>query len=216
MKDIAIYGAGGFGREVACLINRINKQSPDSWNFIGFFDDNETLLGTNNEYGKVLGGMDSLNAWPRDLSLVITIGNPQTLRKIVSKITNPNISYPNIIDPTVDFLDRDNVRMGKGNVICAKCFVSCNVEMRDFNLYNVGAGIGHDASLGSYNVIMPNVNISGGVIIGDENMLGVKATVLQYLKIGNQVRLGANSLLMKNAKDGMLYIGTPAKKMELL
>ena len=24
MKDIAIFGAGGFGREVACLINRIN------------------------------------------------------------------------------------------------------------------------------------------------------------------------------------------------
>ena len=70
-------------------------------------------------------------------------------------------------------------------------------------------------AFGNYNVIMPNVNISGGVQIGDENMLGVKATVLQYLKIGNQVRLGANSLLMKNAKDGMLYIGNPAKKMDI-
>jgi len=31
MKDIAIYGAGGFGREVACLINKINEVNP-TWN----------------------------------------------------------------------------------------------------------------------------------------------------------------------------------------
>ena len=43
MKDIAIFGAGGFGREVACLIKRINEKEP-TWRFIGFFDDNEALL----------------------------------------------------------------------------------------------------------------------------------------------------------------------------
>lgn len=214
MKDIAIFGAGGFGREVACLINRINEKGP-TWNLIGFFDDNEKIWETRNEYGEVLGGTEKLNAWDKELALVITIGNPLVLSKIVSNITNTNITYPNVIDPTVDFLDPKNVRMGIGNVICAKCFVSCNVEIGNFNLYNVGNGIGHDSCIGNYNVIMPNVNISGGVHIGNENMLGVKATVLQYLKIGNQVKLGANSLLMRNAKDGMLYIGNPAKKMEL-
>ena len=214
MKDIAIFGAGGFGREVACLIKRINEKEP-TWNFIGFFDDNEALKGTRNEYGKVLGGMDVMNAWDKELGVVITIGVPQVLSKIVSKIQNENIIFPNLIDPTVDFLDSENVRIGKGNVICAKCFISCNVNMGDFNLYNVGVGIGHDSSLGNYNVIMPNVNISGGVQINDCNMLGVKSTVLQYLKIGSNVKLGANSLLMRNAKDDNLYIGNPAKKMEL-
>ena len=214
MKDIAIFGAGGFGREVACLIKRINEKEP-TWNFIGFFDDNEALKGTRNEYGEVLGGMDVMNAWDKELGVVITIGVPQVLSKIVSKIQNENIIFPNLIDPTVDFLDSENVRIGKGNVICAKCFISCNVNMGDFNLYNVGVGIGHDSSLGNYNVIMPNVNISGGVQINDCNMLGVKSTVLQYLKIGSNVKLGANSLLMRNAKDDNLYIGNPAKKMEL-
>ena len=38
MKDIAIYGAGGFGREVASLIKRINRIE-NQWNFVGFFDD---------------------------------------------------------------------------------------------------------------------------------------------------------------------------------
>ena len=38
MKEIAIYGFGGFGREVACLIRKINERQP-RWKFIGYFDD---------------------------------------------------------------------------------------------------------------------------------------------------------------------------------
>ena len=64
MKDIAIYGAGGFGREVACLIRIINESLDEPrWKVIGFFDDNPDLKGTKNEYGTVLGGRDELNKW---------------------------------------------------------------------------------------------------------------------------------------------------------
>ena len=44
MKKIAIYGAGGFGKEVACLIARINEKIEDDaskWELIGFFDDSK-------------------------------------------------------------------------------------------------------------------------------------------------------------------------------
>ena len=42
MKDIAIYGFGGFGREVACVIQAINEIEP-TWNLIGFFDDGQVV-----------------------------------------------------------------------------------------------------------------------------------------------------------------------------
>ena len=73
MKDIAIFGAGGFGREVACLIKRINEKEP-TWNFIGFFDDNAELKGTRNEYGEVLGGTKELNEYEGNLSIAIGVG----------------------------------------------------------------------------------------------------------------------------------------------
>ena len=91
MKDIAIFGAGGFGREIVCLIKRINKQHPNTWNFIGFFDDDERIWGTKNVYGEVLGGKDKLNNWDKELALIITIGSPQALHKIVDGITNQSI-----------------------------------------------------------------------------------------------------------------------------
>lgn len=212
MKDIAIYGAGGFGREIACLINRINKVD-NKWRIVGFFDDIK-LLGVNNEYGRVLGNIDVLNSWDISLSVAIAIGSPQILKIIVEKIHNSLIDFPNLIDPSVEFFDRNNVRMGKGNIICTRSTISCNVEVGDFNLFNVGAGIGHDVSFGNYNVVMPNVNISGGVKIGSCNMFGVNSTVLQYFKIGNNVKIGACSLLMRNATDDSLYFGIPANRMD--
>ena len=69
--------------------------------------------------------------------------------------------------------------------------------------------------IGDYNLIMPSCNISGGVVIGNNNFLGVQSAVLQYIKIGNNTRLGANSVVMRKTKDGYLYIGNPAKRVEL-
>lgn len=214
MKDIAVFGAGGFGREVACLINLINKETP-RWNLIGFFDDDPNLKGTRNEYGEVLGGKDVLNQWEKLLDVVIAIGSPTVLRTVAKGIQNPLVDFPNLIAPTALFLDKDNVRIGKGNIICSSCLISCNVTIGDFNIFNGHVPVGHDTEIGNYNVVMPSVNISGGVKMGDENFLGVQSVVLQYVKIGNLVRLGANSVLMRNAKDNLLYMGNPAVKMKL-
>ena len=57
MKDIAVFGAGGFGREVVCIINRINEDVP-TWNFIGFFDDGVEKDTRISHHGIVLGGLE--------------------------------------------------------------------------------------------------------------------------------------------------------------
>lgn len=59
VKDIAIFGAGGFGREVACLLRKINAVEP-TWNFIGFYDDG-LEKGSHVDYGEILGGIADLN-----------------------------------------------------------------------------------------------------------------------------------------------------------
>ena len=54
MKDLIIIGASGFGREVAWLVERINKINP-TWNLLGFLDDNEKIQGKEINGYKVLG-----------------------------------------------------------------------------------------------------------------------------------------------------------------
>lgn len=212
MEDIAIYGAGGLGREVACVIKAINKEN-SKWNLIGFFDDGKSI-GTENKYGKVLGGKNELNKYSKNLAVVVAVGEPLTLKKIVSSITNPLISFPNILSPDLKFLDESTFEMGKGNVFLLDCNVSCNVKIGDFNIFNGNIPIGHDVVMGSFNDIMPSVNISGEVVIGNCNFFGVQSIILQQVTIGNTIRLGSNSVLMKNAKESALYFGNPAIKID--
>ena len=205
MKDIAVFGAGGLGREVACIIKRINETNA-TWNFIGFFDDDEKLWGTENEYGKVLGGSDVLNTWVTPIDIAIAVGKPITLKEIHDKLQNPNIEFPNIIDPTFEIIDEDNYQIGKGNIIQRHSSISINVKIGSFNVFNGSDAMGHDVVIGDYNVIMPAVRISGLVKIGNNNMLGVGSIVIQKMIIGDNVTLGAGSVLMIKAKKEGVYI----------
>lgn len=212
MKDIAIYGAGGFGKEVACLIKRINEKEP-TWNLIGFFDDNPELKGKMiSHFGQCLGGIDVLNDYPKNLALVMALGNSLIVKKIVEKIHNDRVSFPNLIDNSFYLADPKTFKIGKGNIIQGPGAVTCDVSIGNFNVLNGSVVLGHDVNIGNYNTIMPASRISGEVTIGDYNFFGVGSIVLQQIKIGNNIRLGAGSVLMTRPKDGTLYIGVPAKK----
>ena len=217
MKDIAIYGAGGFGREVACLIRIINeaKDFPE-WNLIGFFDDNESIKGKMvSHYAPCLGGIVDLNDWQKPISVVIAVGSPNAVAAIVKKINNPNVDFPNIIHPSFSVNDIDTFQIGEGNIIQGGCAATCDVTIGDFNVFNGSVVWAQDVKIGNYNCFMPAIRVSGEVNIGDCNFFGVGSIILQQIKIGNNIRLGAGSVLMTKPKDGKLYIGNPAKKIEL-
>lgn len=214
MKDIAIYGAGGFGREVACLLNAINEKTP-TWHLVGFFDDNPSLKGKMiSHYGMCLGGADDLNAYPEDLSVTIPIGNSKVVNQILEKITNPKVTYPNLISPVFRCSDIETFSIGQGNIITAGCVATCNVSIGDFNVLNGDVVMGHDVTIGSFNTFMPAVRVSGEVQIGDFNFFGVGTIIIQQLRIGNNVRIGAGAVLLTKPKEGELYIGNPAKRIK--
>ena len=213
MKKIAIIGAGGFGREVVCLINAINEKSKE-WDFIGFFDDVKDI-GYENEYGKVLGRIKDLNSYPESLAVVVAIAKPSAIEVIVKSITSPNIYFPNLIAPDIISFDKNNMSLGQGNIIGFGCSISCNVRIGNFNIFNCFISIGHDTRIGDYNAVMPSTKISGDITIGDRNFFGASSVILEKLTIGNDTTIGANSLIFRNTKDKNTYIGNPASIVKL-
>lgn len=213
MKDIAIYGFGGLGREVACLISKINEVEP-TWNLIGFFDDG-VEPGTACRYGSVIGGIEALNTWPHPISVAIAIGTPKYLKSISSMITNGNVDFPNLIAPGVFYFDKDTLRIGKGNIITFGCRFSCDISIGDFNIFDGMISMGHESSVGSFNALFPETRISGGAVIGNGNFFGARSFVAQYIHVGDGTRIGAGSFVLRNTKDGYLYMGNPAKKIEI-
>lgn len=214
MKDIAIYGFGGLGREVACVINKINEVEPQ-WNLIGYFDDGESV-GKECKYGKVLGNIDTLNAWSTPLDVIIGIGTPKYLELVSNKITNPMVEFPNVIAPGVFFFDEESLTIGKGNLITFGCRFSCNVTIGDFNVLDGMISLGHEASIGNFNTLFPETRISGQTSIGNKNFFGARTFIAQGLKVGDNTRFAAGAIVLRKTKDGFLYMGNPAKKIDIL
>lgn len=212
MNKIAIYGAGGFGKEVACLINLIN-QKEKLWEIVGYFDDNAEKWNTIFNGYKVLGGIDELNNISKSISIVFSIGNPQIIMSIINKLHNTHISFPNIISKDCIFLEPNSIKIGQGNLIMPQSLISCNVKIGDFNLMNCGVSIGHDSSIGSFNSFMSFSKISGDVNIGDCNYFGACSLVLQQKQIGCNTTIGASSVIMRNTEDDNTYLGNPAVKI---
>lgn len=212
MKDIAIYGTGGLGREVAALINKINKSGEDSWNLIGFFDDGKEKGDLVSHFGQVLGGLQEVNEYPLPLNIILAFGNPRTTKHIYKRIYNKHISFPNIISPNFEISDKETFTLGIGNIIKDGCFVSTDVHIDNFNLLNGSNVFGHDTNIGSFNVFMPATRISGDVRIGEMCLFGTMSFVHQRLNIPDKVTLGPLSALLTNPRPESTYIGNPAKK----
>ena len=219
MQDIAIYGAGGYGKEIACIIIKLNefavhKGEEQPWRIVGYFDDGVEKGKAISHYGKVLGGIAEVNAYEQPLALALAIGNPRTRKKIAEQITNPHICFPNLIYPDIWYADKSTFEIGQGNIIGGGCTISCDVKLGDFNVLNGFVNIGHDTHVDDYNSIMPGVRISGEVHIGEENMIGANSFIIQQLKIGTCVTVGVGAILLTKPKDGCTYIGNPAKMLK--
>lgn len=212
MKDIAIYGAGGFGREVVCLIDAINKDSP-TWNLIGFFDDN-IIKGTIINDIPVLGGEEDISNWNKDLYLVLAIGSPEIKKSIFMKISNPKIFYPTLIHPSVLLGNRKFIEIGKGCIVCAGVIFTVNIKVGDFVIFNLDCTVGHDSVIGNYSSFMPTVNVSGEVTVGEEVYVGTGVKIINHLSIGEKVIIGAGAVVAKSLPSCCTAVGIPAKPIK--
>lgn len=211
MKNIAVVGAGGFGREVKVLIDAINVQNK-IYNFIGFYDD-AIPKGTIINGFPILGKVEDLNHIADNLSVALGIGDPEKKRKIVELVHNSKITYDNLIHPST-IISTDEVSIGMGVIICANCIVTCNISIGDFVTLNLMCTIGHDAIIKNYSSFMPSVNISGGVMIESGVYVGTGANIINQLVIGANSIVGAGAVVCNSLPDNCTAVGMPAKPIK--
>lgn len=212
MKKIVIIGSGGFAKEVGFLIDDINKKKQE-WDFLGFIDQSVDIGSHNGKY-QVYQHDDWLDTVDYTLYVVFGIGNPQLISKIHKRLgKNQNIKFPNLIHPNV-IGDWERIKTGEGNIITAGNIFTTDIEFGSFNVFNLDCTIGHDTVIGSYNVFNPSVNLSGGLVIEDECMVGTGCQILQYKKIVSQTIVGAGAVVTKDLLEPGIYVGSPAKKLE--
>ena len=212
MKKIAIFAAGGFGREVKWLIDEINNVKL-TWEFIGYFDDDfSQVKKIDPRY--FLGGTQELNAWQEELYIVFAVGNPLVKRKIIQKITNPVLQFPVLIHPNV-VMGKSNINIGEGSIICAGNIITVDINIGKHVILNLSCTVGHDTIIGDYASFMPTVNISGEVNIGECVFGGTGAKIINLVEIGEETVIGAGAVVSKSLPAKCTAGGIPAKPIKL-
>lgn len=209
MKDIYIVGAGGFGREVLWLIQRINNANFE-WNIKGFIDDNKSIQNTIIDEYPVVGTIDDLeniNGYA-----VIAIGNSSIKKNIVERIKSiSNVKFATLIDPSAIISNRVNI--GEGCIICAGNTITVDITIGNHVILNLDCTVGHDAIINDFVTVYPSVNISGNVVIGECTEVGTGSKIIQGKEISGNIIIGAGATVVKNLYDVGTYIGSPATKL---
>lgn len=210
MKDLFIIGAGGFGREVAWLVERINEVNP-TWNLKGFIDDNESLWGSVEGEYLVLGGCEYLNTLS-NVYAVCAVGSAKIRKIIIDKLKNSNVKFATLIDPSVLLSKR--VDIGEGSIICAGTTITVDIKIGNHVIINLDCTIGHDDVIEDFVTIYPSVNVSGNVLIGKCSELGTGMQIIQGKKVAPNTIIGAGAVVVKDCVESGTYVGSPAKRIK--
>lgn len=212
MKNLYIIGAGGFGREVAWLVERINSAC-EEWNLKGFIDDNESIHNITEGGYKVLGGCDYLIELEEDAWVCCAVGNAVVREKIIAKLSNyKHIKWAILIDPSV--IKSEKVEIGEGTIICAGTILTVDLKIGNHVIINLDCTIGHDDIIEDFVTIYPSVNVSGNVFVGRNVELGTGTQIIQGKRIGRYTIVGAGSVVVKDLPEKCTAVGSPAKPIK--
>lgn len=207
-RTIAIYGAGGFAREVAWLLSTLEKP----YSLLGYIEDNTA-------HGRMLHGEP---VWTWDMFLdanpkarvTVAVGSPKTREKLVRKCAEAGLGFATLVHQSVE-MSNFNVRLGEGTIVCCGSILTVDIEIGKHVHVNLDCTIGHDVRIGDFATLSPGVHVSGNVHIGAGAYIGTGASIIngtsaKPLVIGEHAVIGAGACVTKDVEPGCLYAGVPA------
>jgi len=199
-KNLLIYGAGGFGKEVYSLLNN----GVERFNIIGFIDDYSRL---ENLFNIPIKSSTFINEY-----FIVAIANSNHKKHIMIK--NEKFVYPlPIIHKGVNL--NDSIKIDSSSIICDGVKLTVDINIGKMVILNLNATVGHDCLIADFCSIMPGANISGNVKIGEGTLIGSGAIVLPNITIGKWCKIGAGAVVTKNIPDYATVVGVPGKIIKI-
>jgi sugar O-acyltransferase (sialic acid O-acetyltransferase NeuD family) len=148
---------------------------------------------------------------PKEYSLMVAVADPIDRYNIIQKLPKET-KYFTWIHPTA--LLMGEIEIGEGSFIGAYSILTTNIKVGSHSILNRGNHIGHDCIIGNYFSAMPGSIVSGSVHIGNMVYLGTNSSIIEKKYLTHNIKIGANSVVIRDITEFGTYVGTPAKKIE--
>lgn len=213
MKQIAVFGASGFGREVMPLV-RAQWQDSDSKYEIVFVDDSPTLDTLNGH--RVL----KYSSWIREPAdsryINIAIANSKIREQLSNRCIADGVNFFEVRASNV--IQLDDVNLGEGAILCPFSTLTSNIKIGKHFHANIYSYVAHDCIVGDYVTLAPGVMCNGNVVIEDHAYLGTGAVIKQGthdnpLVIGRGSFVGMGAVVTKSVPPNTTVVGNPARPL---
>ena len=215
-RELLIFGAGGFGREVASWAGRAQWQG-EGFVVAAFIDDNAPAAELN---GRPVLTLEQAVAQHPGAYVIATVGEPRLRERLIAKALGAGlVATAPLVHPTVEY-DHQYVSFAEGVVVCAGSILTVNIAVAPHAQINLDCTVGHDAVIGAYSTLSPGVHISGNVTLERYSFIGTGAVTVnglpgQPLLIGEGAVVGAGAVVTKDVPSGVTVTGVPAKPRQI-
>lgn len=210
MEKIILLGGGGHCKSIIDTI-----ECSKLYEIVGIIDLKDNI-------GKEINGVEFLNsddnlikykkAGINNVFITIgSIGDTSLRRNLYDLAKKIKFKVPTIIDRTS--IISNSVKIKEGTFVGKGVIINSNSIIGSNCILNSGSIIEHDCIISDFVHISPGVTLCGGVRVGKSTHIGANSTVIQYTTIGNDVLVGAGSVVINDIKDNIKAYGNPCREV---
>ncbi len=211
-NTFAVYGAGGFGREVLPLVRKSLPTNNDVSVELVFVDDGFSGAVVNGH--RVLTFGDLLEIDGAVSGVVLAVADARVREHLDQKCRAAGIPIASVRAANAEVFD--DVVAGEGAVICPFVTLTSNIRIGRCFHANLYSYVAHDCRIGDYVTFGPSVTCCGNVWIEDFAYVGAGAVIRQGrpgepLVIGEGAVIGMGAVVTKSVPPGAVVAGNPAR-----
>lgn len=101
--------------------------------------------------------------------------------------------------------------LGPGTFVGANSAIAAGAVLDEHVFVNRGATIGHDTHIGAFSRVQPGSNVGGLSRFGRGVTVGIGATLIERLVVGDNAVIGAGSTVLDDVPENVVVVGAPAR-----
>jgi len=137
------------------------------------------------------------------------VGN-NTIREKIHLQMSMHLGNPiNAIHPSA--VISSSVTLHDGIMVAANATINPLVELGRGVICNTSCSIDHECVIGDFAHIAPGAILCGNVRVGAKSFVGANSVIREGISIGNNVMIGAGTVVVKDIPDNTTVIGNPQR-----